>query len=89
MMVKFRCRVTGRVQGVWYRATTQRKAQELGVTGHAYNMPDGAVEVLACGSAEAVAALREWLRQGPPSAKVEEVECEAADEPVPESFRIG
>ena len=50
------CWVSGRVQGVYFRGATQRRAEELGVTGYARNLPDGRVEVLACGAAEAVAA---------------------------------
>ena len=70
-----RCRVEGRVQGVFYRASTRNKARELGVTGCARNLPDGAVEVLACGPPAAVRALRDWLWQGPSHAEVEAVEC--------------
>ena len=72
-----RCRVSGRVQGVFYRASTRARAQALGVTGHARNLPDGSVEVLACGEPAAVEALCEWLRQGPPAAEVTGVEVES------------
>lgn len=65
--------VTGRVQGVWYRASTQEQARRLGITGYARNLPDGSVEVLACGTAEALAELERWLWQGPPRAQVAEV----------------
>ena len=51
----------------------------LGVTGHARNLPDGRVEVLACGAPEAVARLRDWLRSGPPMAQVSGVACEPLD----------
>ncbi len=71
-----RCRVSGRVQGVWYRGSTQHKARELGLTGYARNLPDGSVEVLACGEAGAVQTLADWLRQGPPAARVSDVTCE-------------
>ena len=74
-----RCLVSGRVQGVFYRASTRSRAQELGVTGHARNLPDGRVEVLACGAPEAVTALCRWLWQGSPASRVtavEEVELE-------------
>lgn len=71
-----RCRVEGRVQGVFYRASTRNKARELGVTGYARNLADGAVEVLACGDAAAVEALRNWLWEGPAQAQVERVACE-------------
>jgi acylphosphatase len=83
-----RCRVSGRVQGVSYRAFAQRGAQALGVTGHARNLPDGSVEVLACGAPEAVAALCEGLRRGPPHAEVTALECIVVAEPPPIGFRI-
>ena len=71
-----RCWVAGRVQGVFFRASTARRAAELGITGHARNLPDGRVEVLACGAPEAVQALCDWLWQGPPAADVASVEIE-------------
>lgn len=67
------CFVSGRVQGVFYRASAGRRARELGVTGYARNLEDGRVEVLACGEAVAVDALCEWLGRGPPTARVSEV----------------
>jgi len=75
-----RCLVAGRVQGVFYRASTRSRAQALGVTGYARNLPDGRVEVLACGSPGAVQALCEWLREGPPAAHVTAVETETVAE---------
>lgn len=71
-----RCYVSGRVQGVFYRANTQRQAERLGLTGFARNLPDGRVEVLACGRIEAIDELKEWLCQGPPSAEVTGVSSE-------------
>jgi acylphosphatase len=71
-----RARVHGRVQGVWYRASTAEKARGLGLAGHARNLDDGTVEVLAVGPAEAVDALLAWLWQGPPLARVTRVEVE-------------
>ena len=76
-MICKRCVVKGRVQGVWYRDTTRRKALELGLVGSAVNMADGSVEVIACGSDAAVEALCEWLWQGSPMSQVESVKCEA------------
>jgi acylphosphatase len=70
-----RCYVSGRVQGVFYRASTRQRAQELGCRGYARNLPDGRVEVLAVGEPTAVHALIEWLRQGPPAAHVLDVTC--------------
>jgi acylphosphatase len=66
--------VSGRVQGVFFRASTRQRAAELGVTGHARNLPDGRVEVLACGPEHAVRQLCDWLWIGPPSAEVTRVE---------------
>ncbi|HEY8440198.1 MAG TPA: acylphosphatase [Xanthobacteraceae bacterium] len=70
-----RCFVSGRVQGVFYRASTRQRAQELGCRGYARNLPDGSVEVVAIGAPAAVHALVEWLRQGPPAAHVTDVKC--------------
>ena len=75
-LVCVRCRVAGRVQGVFYRANTRHQAQLLGISGYARNLADGKVEVLACGEPEAVAKLQKWLRQGPPDARVSGVSCE-------------
>lgn len=69
-----RCFVSGRVQGVFYRASTRQKAIELSVNGYACNLPDGRVEVVAIGELPAVSALIEWLGQGPPAAHVTNVE---------------
>lgn len=74
-----RCIVRGRVQGVFFRASAQQQALALGVTGWARNLEDGSVEVLACGARQAVEAMGQWLRQGPPAAQVTGVEC--AQEP--------
>ena len=74
-----RCLVAGRVQGVFYRASTRQRALELGVTGYARNLEDGRVEVLACGEQGAVDALCDWLWQGPPASHVTSVELESVD----------
>jgi acylphosphatase len=68
--------VSGRVQGVFYRASTHEQALRLGLAGYAKNLPDGRVEVLAAGSMEALDALENWLRLGPPAAKVDAVSRE-------------
>lgn len=73
-----RCLVGGRVQGVFYRASTQGVARQLGLSGYARNLPDGRVEVLACGQHESVERLRNWLWEGPPMARVDSVSCEPA-----------
>lgn len=70
------CYVSGKVQGVWFRANTQREASRLGLVGWVKNMPDGRVEVYACGEETKLEQLQEWLWQGPPLASVEWVEME-------------
>jgi acylphosphatase len=69
-----RCHVSGRVQGVFYRASTRDRARELGVTGYARNLSDGRVEVFACGDPAAVEALCRWLWLGSPASHVTAVE---------------
>lgn len=78
-MICRRSFVSGRVQGVFYRATCVRKAQALGLTGHARNLADGRVEVLACGDGAAVNTFVAWLWQGSPASKVTDVATEHAD----------
>ncbi len=91
MTVARRCLVAGRVQGVFYRASTRTRAEELGVTGYARNLPDGRVEVLACGDAAAVEALCQWLWRGSPASSVRDVVIEdvepAALAQWPDTFR--
>jgi acylphosphatase len=78
-MICRRSFVSGRVQGVFYRATCIRKAQSLGLTGFARNLVDGRVEVLACGETGAVNEFVEWLWEGSPASKVTDVATEHAD----------
>ena len=65
--------VTGRVQGVFFRAWMQEQAKELNVTGWVRNCPDGRVDAHVEGEEAAVLELVERLRRGPPAAKVEDV----------------
>lgn len=78
MNVAARFLVSGKVQGVFFRASTREQAQRLGLRGHARNLPDGRVEVLAVGEADAVDALARWLQHGPPQARVDAVEQKVA-----------
>ena len=85
-----RFRVTGRVQGVYFRHSTRVQAERLELRGHARNLPDGSVEVVVLGASSAVEELRRWLHQGPRMARVEQVleldtELEA---PAPARFEI-
>lgn len=75
--------VAGKVQGVFFRASTARMAEDLGLRGYARNLPDGRVEVLAVGDATALEALAGWLRKGPPLARVAQV---IAEEPAAGSY---
>lgn len=68
--------ITGRVQGVAYRASMAREAQVLGVTGWVRNRADGSVEAVIAGSPEQVAAMLAWARRGPPAAAVDHVAVE-------------
>ncbi len=65
--------ISGRVQGVWYRESTKKKAQSLALTGWVKNLPNGQVELKAFGAPKALQALKAWLHRGPPLAKVNEV----------------
>jgi acylphosphatase len=76
--VAARVLVSGRVQGVGFRAATVDEARGLGLVGHARNLPDGRVEVLAVGANAALEALVAWLHSGPPLARVEAVQRERA-----------
>lgn len=72
------------MQGVNFRHYTRLEAERLAISGYARNMPDGSVEVLACGEASALETLRAWLHRGPRTARVEAViELEYGDEPPP------
>ena len=75
-MASARFNVSGRVQGVFFRASTQTRARQLGLTGYAKNLADGSVEVVACGDPAAIDRLQAWLHDGPPAAEVERVQRE-------------
>jgi acylphosphatase len=65
--------VSGRVQGVFFRACARQEALRLGLDGYARNLADGSVEVVVSGTVDAVYGLEQWLWQGPPAARVDEV----------------
>lgn len=81
--------IAGRVQGVFFRDSTRRRAEQLGLTGHALNLDDGRVEVLACGPTDALDRLEAWLHQGSPAARVTEVTVESVDATPPDRFTTG
>jgi acylphosphatase len=83
-----RIRVYGRVQGVFFRQWTARKARALGVRGWVRNRLDGSVELLAYGKGEAVEALIAACRTGPPDARVDRIEVKDAEGDGPSDFRV-
>lgn len=86
-MAAVRFFVRGRVQGVFYRASTREKALALGLSGYAKNLDDGRVEVVAVGAAPCIEKLERWLWQGPSGARVDEVLREDCEEPDLVGFR--
>lgn len=78
-MRRVRLTVTGRVQGVYFRASTEQRARGLGLTGWVRNLPDGSVEVEAQGADQDVAALIDWCHEGPAYARVARVDVRDVD----------
>ena len=76
---RVRLEIYGKVQGVFFRASTREKASNLGVTGWVRNRSDGSVEALAEGPAEAVDELIEWAHQGPSRARVDNIDVAEED----------
>lgn len=66
--------VRGRVQGVYFRASAEREARQLGLTGWVKNRPDGAVELVAEGEEDQVKDFLTWAQHGPSTARVDKVE---------------
>ncbi len=81
--------ISGRVQGVWFRESTRRKALGLGLSGRATNLEDGRVQVMADGLPSALADLEEWLQHGPPMATVIEVKVETTSFDTAAGFSTG
>ena len=84
-----RFRLTGRVQGVGFRAHAQQQARELQLSGYARNLDDGSVEIEAHGGDDALQSFAAWLAHGPAHARVEQVirsACETS--PTTDGFRI-
>ena len=77
---RLHARVFGRVQGVWFRESTRREAERIGdLAGYVRNVPDGSVELVAEGPADACELLLQWCRNGPELARVDEVQVTWAD----------
>jgi acylphosphatase len=86
MSICKKCLVSGRVQGVFYRASAQQQAQKFDVTGYAINLADGRVEVFACGEVDKVEKLTGWLWTGPSGSEVNDVICELVEDIPPACF---
>jgi len=80
--------VSGRVQGVFFRAETRRKAIELGLSGWVKNLDDGRVELLISGSEQALALMRTWLQVGPRLARVDQLLLEQVNRSCGPGFHI-
>ena len=81
--------VSGRVQDVWFRESTRQRAEELGVGGWVRNLPDGRVEALFEGDADAVQKAIDYVREGPTLARVSQVEVEEETSEDPSNhFRV-
>jgi acylphosphatase len=87
-VVRYRVLVSGRVQGVFFRDTCRRLAEQHGVAGWVRNLPDGRVEAVFEGPAEDVGRLVEWSRHGPRYAAVDHVEVQAEPPEGLDTFRI-
>ena len=88
MSVAKRIIVSGNVQGVFFRDTCRREANNLGVAGSAANLPDGTVEVIAEGEPDAVDSLIAWCKSGPSYADVDSVNVSDAEPTGATNFKI-
>lgn len=81
-------RVSGKVQGVYYRANTQKKAARLNLTGWVRNCENGDVELVACGEQTNIDKLVKWLWKGPLLARVKNVDVSDAENPNCHEFEV-
>ncbi len=87
MTIRRRLLVSGQVQGVFYRDSCRKEAEEKGITGSARNLPDGRVEVILEGAEDAVGRMIEWCRRGSDMARVDSVEVEDQEPQGESGFR--
>lgn len=88
MKIHYDIKVTGKVQGVFFRANAQSKAEQLGITGWVRNEPDGTVSIAAEGKKDDLHKLIDWCKEGPDWANVNYVDYEEGEIENYESFRI-
>ena len=88
-MVATLVRVTGKVQGVFFRASTREIAVSLGLVGYAKNLPDGSVELMLSGSEQAIDHLLRWLKtEGPPLAQIGDLSIRAVEPRYFDGFQV-
>lgn len=75
MIKRYHVGISGRVQGVFFRANTWKKARSFGLTGWVRNLPDGCVEAVFEGESTAAEAMRDWCRTGTPPARVDRIDA--------------
>lgn len=83
-----RYRVSGRVQGVFFRVSAQEIAKKIGVTGWVRNTSEGDVELVACGEKGQLSQLESWLHEGPAHAVVNDVQSETISEEIFSGFKV-
>jgi acylphosphatase len=81
-------KVEGKVQGVWYRASTKHEADRLGLTGFVKNLPDGAVYIEVCGNPDQIGFFINWCLHGPEHAEVSELKIKKMDFYTGDHFEI-
>jgi len=79
MKVSYIAHVSGRVQGVYFRASSQQKAIDYGLSGYAKNLADGDVELMLCGEEKNVEKMLVWLKDGPKEADVTQMQQKKVD----------
>mgnify|MGYP000085424171 FL=1 len=89
MNVSYLAHISGKVQGVYFRASSQQQAIDYGISGYAKNLADGEVEVLLSGEQNNVTQMLEWLNHGPPQAQVDKVDAKQVDWQPHSFFSIG
>lgn len=87
-MMRWRITICGKVQGVFYRKSTQKKALELGVSGWVRNLDNGCVEAEIEGTPEQIDAMVDWCNEGPPAAEVTSIDEEEVPVKNDEGFFI-
>jgi acylphosphatase len=85
--IAVRVQIHGRVQGVWFRGWTVDEARGLGLSGWVRNRRDGSVEAVFAGTEQAVRAMVERCRQGPPAARVSRIDEQPESAPIEPGFR--